>query len=403
MIDLNINQISTIVNAVMEEATGHNPNLTLVNDKDLVSVGTTLLKQGYDKMINSISQVMTRTLFSERPYNGKLKMLRRGTDEWGNHVRKIQQGINEAENDGLYEGDDVPWEDSNMYKVKADKVLQTNWYGQTAYEFKKKFWRNQLNTAFNSGAELSRFISDIYTAVNNDITQSEEELNRTTLCNYLAYLLISPQTQGSVINLLDEYNTYTGSSLTTTTVYAKENYPDFVRFAHARIKAVSQFMTNRTELYHMIFNHPDTNAPFRTRKHTPKEKQMTFLLGTDKYNFEARVFSETYHDNYLNTEYFEIVDYWQNINDPAHISVDASLLNADGTERTLTAQEKQAISKAHIVGAIIDYEAVGVSEVDRWVASSPMEAKRGFVNTFWHFNNRFWNDFGENGVIFVIA
>lgn len=402
MTDLNITQISTIVNAVVNEATGRNTSIQLINDKDLVSVGTTLLKMGYDKTINSLSQVLTKTLFSERPYTGKLKALRRTSDEWGNHVRKIQQGVNEAKNDGLYDVT-TDWEESNMFKVKADKVLQTNWYGQSVYSFEKKFWRNQLKTAFNSAAEMSRFISDVYTSVNSDIVQSEENLGRAALANYLAYLIMSPDAQKSVVNLLDEYNNYTGSDLTTTTVYAKENYSDFVRFAHARIKSVSNFMTNRTELFHQTFTHPDDNADFITRKHTPKSQQMLFMLGSDRYNFEARVFAETYHDNFLDAGNFEIVDYWQHINDPEHINVNPALLNADGTERTATEEEINAVKGAHIVACIIDRESIGVSEVDRWTASSPMEAKRGFVNTFWHFNDRYWNDFGENGVVFVIA
>lgn len=397
MIDLNIQQINTIVNSIVSEAVGRNATVSLINEQDLVSVGTTLLKQGYDKTINSISQVLTRTLFNERPYTGKLLPIRRGTDEYGNHVRKVQQGINEAKPNGLFSSED--WEDSNMFKVQADKVLQTNWYGQTCYDFEKKFWRNQLNTAFSSFAEFQRFIADTYTAVNSDITQAEEELYRATLNNFIAYLLNAPASQGSCVNLLAEYNEKTGSTLTTETVYAKENYPDFVRFAHAKIKSVSNFMTNRTELYHQTFNHPDTGQPFVTRKHTSKSEQMVFLLGSDRYNYEARVFAETYHDNYLNTGNFEIVDYWQNVRDPEHINVNPAILNADGTAGTNTVDNMDEI---HIVGVIADREAVGVSEVDRWTASSPMEAKRGFVNTFWHFDNRQWNDFGENGVVFIM-
>ena len=126
---------------------------------------------------------------------------------------------------------------------------------------------------------------------------------------------------------------------------------------------------------------------------------MVFLLASDRYNYEARVFAETYHDNYLNAGNFELVDYWQNVRDPEHINVTPARLNADGTENNTAIED---LNKIHIVGAIVDREAVGVSEVDRWTASSPMEAKRGFVNTFWHFNNRQWNDFGENGVVFIM-
>ena len=60
---------------------------------------------------------------------------------------------------------------------------------------------------------------------------------------------------------------------------------------------------------------------------------------------EARVFAETYHDNFLNAGNFELVSYWQNINEPANIKVDPALLNADGTDKTASTAEKNDVNE----------------------------------------------------------
>ena len=61
--DLTVNQAATILNAIMQQA-NIGGDLAVIDGSNFVSVGQTVLKAGYDVILNAISQVLTRTIFS---------------------------------------------------------------------------------------------------------------------------------------------------------------------------------------------------------------------------------------------------------------------------------------------------------------------------------------------------
>ena len=56
----------------------------------------------------------------------------------------------------------------------------------------------------------------------------------------------------------------------------------------------------------------------------------------------------------------------------------------------------------NLFGVIMDEEAAGITVVNEWSASSPFNAAGGYTNIFWHFTDRYWNDFTENGIVFLL-
>lgn len=73
------------------------------------------------------------------------------------------------------------------------------------------------------------------------------------------------------------------------------------------------------------------------------------------------------------------------------------MLNKDGTIKTA---DQRTIS--NVVGVLFDEEAAGYTTVNQWSQPSPFNARGGYYNQFWHFTDRYWNDFTENVVIFYI-
>ena len=71
--DLDVVQASTILNAAVAQATGG--TLATLDTKDFVTVATTALKTGYDKLQTGLSQALSRTIFSARPYSRRFKIL----------------------------------------------------------------------------------------------------------------------------------------------------------------------------------------------------------------------------------------------------------------------------------------------------------------------------------------
>ena len=87
--DLSFNQLSSVLTTIMKEATGTNAQLTPVDTSSFVSVAQTALKSGYDPQSTAISQVLSKTIFSVRPYTRKFKGLNVSNQRYGNHVRKL--------------------------------------------------------------------------------------------------------------------------------------------------------------------------------------------------------------------------------------------------------------------------------------------------------------------------
>ena len=97
--NMTINQAAAIFNEVAAQATGRK-DLAAVDATNFVSVAETVLKTGTDPIMGAISQVLTRTIFSIRPYYRKYSGIRETSDAYGNHVRKLtsvdQDGIDNS-------------------------------------------------------------------------------------------------------------------------------------------------------------------------------------------------------------------------------------------------------------------------------------------------------------------
>ena len=62
---------SAILNNIRKQVTGESP-IAITDNQKFVSVATTLLQAGYDPVLNAITQMVTKTIFSIRPSSGEL-------------------------------------------------------------------------------------------------------------------------------------------------------------------------------------------------------------------------------------------------------------------------------------------------------------------------------------------
>ena len=93
---------------------------------------------------------------------------------------------------------------------------------------------------------------------------------------------------------------------------------------------------------------------------------------------------------------FNKVTFWQNIQSPRAINVDAGYIDATG------AVAHSTVNLSNVVGVIHDREAAMTCTVNEWQANSPFNASGGYTNMFWHFTERYLNDFTENAVVLLL-
>lgn len=385
---LNFSQCATLLKAINEQATGKT-SITPTTPGEFVSVATTTLMSGYDNVINAVSQVLSKTIFSVRPYDAKMEGLMVDAVRYGNHVRKLVTLDADPETDdriALTDGQSV-----DQQRVKKPTVLQTNFYGANVYQRSVTIFRDQLDIAFTSADEFSRFVGMVIQNVMDQREQDIENCKRLALNNFIAGKIKGDAS--NVVHLLTEYKTESGlADLTADTVLSPANYPDFIKFAIGRIKTVGDLMTERSIKYHL--NTTSAKIP----RHTPLADQRVYLLSQYVNKMEASVFSSVFNEDYLKTVDFERINFWQSLDKPAEINIKPNYMHTDGTIKT---SETNVTSKA-VFGVVFDREAVGMTMVNEWSAPAPFNARGGYTNTFWHYTTRFWNDFTENGVVFLL-
>ena len=68
------------------------------------------------------------------------------------------------------------------------------------------------------------------------------------------------------------------------------------------------------------------------------------------------------------------------------------------------AEELKTVTTAtdDVVGVLFDDDAIGITQMNQWQASTPMNARGGYSNYFWHETSRYWNDFTENVVVLML-
>ena len=89
MVGMTINDAHQVVNDLLKIVRDGDNTPIPVNTAQFVTQADIVLRTGYNPVIEAISQVMHKTIFSVRNYEPLFKGLRRTPEEYGNHVRKI--------------------------------------------------------------------------------------------------------------------------------------------------------------------------------------------------------------------------------------------------------------------------------------------------------------------------
>lgn len=377
---------SAILNEIVKQATGINDIANI--GSSFISVANIALGISADSLLGAISQVISRTIFSIRPYSRKFAGLFVDNMKWGNHVRKINIGDKDWETNVSYDLVDGQSIDADI--VSKPDILQTNFYGQCVYSKHYTIFSDQLNIALQSEDEFQRFYTMLTQNMMDMIEQCHENTSRATIAN-----LINGKVKGdadNVIHLVTEYNNVTGLALDSDTVKKPENFVPFYKWAFSRIKTISGLMTERSLQYHInITGH-------NIMRHTPVQNQRLYLYTPEMNNVESSVFSSVFNEQYLKMMDYEGVNFWQSIKTPMGIKNSPSYLLSTG----YVTRESEEVATSNIFGVLMDEEAAGITTYGARTAVTPYNARGEYTNVWWHFNDRYWNDFTENAVVFLL-
>ena len=396
---MSFEQIATVLNSIVHQATGQN-TITPTNTAEFVSVANTALSLGNDAVMNAISSVLSRTIFSIRPYSAKFVGLEKDLPRWGAYMRKLSIADSDWADDEAYKypvtydaSENPPTGDGGVvdqWKIKKPNVLQTNFYGASVFGDHITIFEEQLETAFRSPDELGSFLSMIMTNLSNRIEMSRDAVARGLVANMIG-ALVTENDANRVVHLLTEYNAQTGLTLTAQSVYAPENFPAFMKWVYARIAQISDLMTENSLMYQTVI----TGKP--VLRHTPMQNQKVYLYSPARHQIDARVLADTFHDNYLRYADVESVNYWQSIRTPDAVNVSPVYTSTSGA-----VVNGEAVSKAGIFGLIFDEDAMGYALLDRRMVPTVVNASGLYRNIFIHAKEKVFMDNTEKAVVLLL-
>lgn len=384
--DLNIVQISTLLNTILGQARLN--TAAVVDTSSFISVAQTALKCAPDVLLESISQMFTnRDIISIRPYTRKFRGLERSAMEWGNAVRKLNYVDSPMEENPAWELTDG--ESVDMYTVKTTDILQTNFYGQATWEQEFSVFDYQLNIAFANPYSFQAFMSGMYQNKADQREQAHESLARATILNLIGGVLLGNTTDGNV-KVLTLYNAQNKTSLTKADVLKSENFPDFLKFFVATLKIYLKLMSERSQKFQINV----TGKPIT--RHTPREDIMMYLYTPFFEKAKTMVYGDIFHENYMNIGNYEEVNFWQSIEDTQAINVTAAYTDANGAVKTGTADNE------NVLGIIFDREAAGYNTIINRSWTTPYNGKGAYTNNGISFSDRYYNDFTEKAIVFTL-
>lgn len=399
--DLTFTQASAILNAIQVQATGVD-SIAPVDSASFITSAQTALKIGYDPLMKAISQVLSRTIFSVRPYRRKFNGIMVDQITFGNRVRKLSIADSELVNDDRYQypvahttGQTPPDGDGlavDQQIQRKPKILETNFYGANVYEDYYTIYKDQLDCAFTTPDEFSRFITMVTQNVTDKLEQVRENIARATIANHIGAICKEGRAD-RVVHLLTEYKALTGlNDLTAQSVYQPANFKPFMQWVFARISSISAMMTERSVMFQTIVNN------MNIMRHTPVDRQKVYLYAPARFQTETMAIADTYHDNFLRFADNETVNFWQSIATPDSINVKPVYIGTDGALVT----SETAVEQAGIFGIIFDEEALGYTTMQQWANPAPFNARGGYTTMWIHETQRSWSDLTEKAAVLLL-
>ena len=389
-----------ILNEVVKEAMG-TKELTVVDTTTFVSTGELLLRsQGYEKTLNSISNVYFKTIYSVRPYKGKLQIILDESNEpWGNGERKLTplfkelQPVSDNNTDEAITSENAPLENGkwvNDQVINKPELIQLNFIGMVGIEKSLTlFTEDQLNVAFENEGEFLRFLAMMDEAWNNEIEKAYEEKRRLQLANHMAGCYIN----GMYYDLVDEFNREFGTEFTDDDLL-HTYFENFAKYTSAFIEKKCEIFTEYTTTEHINI---DGYKPIP--RHTPFENQKMVFYQPYFVDVKKNIYTSLFHPENLNIGEYEKVNFWQSLDNPTAIDIKPNYMDTDGEVKDAS----ESVKIPYVLGMLFDEQAIRTRNVYKNTRLSAYNSRGEYQNLWYHSWFSPKSDYTEKACVFIIG
>lgn len=379
---MKIEQIKAEVNGFTKEMLGENAP-EVIDNSTIVDVGKSIqnLDNWQNKFVTALVNRIGRPIYVDRVYTGAVPPIYHDSWEYGSIMAKFQSDLPEAVENAAWElTDGTTYSQDTFYGTTAKATF---WNKRTTHAIYKSFTDYQLKDSFRSMEEMAAFMSMIHNNITNSLALKNQALIYRTISNLILETVKGGKaTQNR--NLRKEYNTLFDTELTAQQCLVS---PEFIRYANTEIAKTAARMSNYSELFNV-----ESNPRF-----TPPERLIAvyhadFWAAIGSYLFNAPA---QFSHEYLTLPQGTAIPYWQGSGTTYDFTNTSTIAANPASGGTVT-------PPTGVIAVLFDEYAAGVTNYDPRV-DTHYNNLANFTNYFYKRFAGYFNDVGENSVVFTIG
>lgn len=302
---MQVTQIYDLVNTIQKVGLGQEA-VKVVDTTSFVSLGDLVLssQQNTDAFFGAMPDVIGRYLFATRDYQPRDRFLRRDNMEFGAALAKAKiKTLADSTEDAKW----VTSKQASPFDIEKKSEFVVKLFGGNlaTWTYEDVLPREQMFSAFKSESQMEGFLGLVYTNMRNKMVLASENLDKMTIATGIAAVFAGGKV-AQKRNLLKEYNTKTGQSLTLEQARRDIGY---LTYRVQEMDVTRRFMSEMSS----AFNTEAGIANFSTTDRCVFEIA-TMAAADIKYTLR----NNTFHDNFEGLELYGEVNSWQGLGDMSY-------------------------------------------------------------------------------------
>lgn len=379
-----VKQIANILNTVFAETIGESAQFN-EDLSNFVDVGTQItgtidlndqkfVEQIFGKLIDRIGQ----TYIDSKAYTAKDWGIYKDSWEYGSILQKIRVEVGEFHDNPVW---DLRNYEPHVWDYEAPDCTAKYFNSKTTYEAILCTTTKQLKEAFTSASKMNEFLSALETRVKTKMEFSKEQLARRTITNLIAEKLKSEK---NVVHLITNYKNDTGKTVTAATAMYDR---DFLEYFAREMMEYKEHIAEFTQLYNN-----DEYATYTSDPHIIVQSKLDTGLSTT-------LPANTYNEKFVKIPNYRTINYWQSPDLRMKINV------IPASEGSYTGNPEQDTRKKvvqdNIAAVMFDDKAAMITNAEPYTDTIYNPEGR-FYKTWYRYDSSYFNDLGENAIVFVL-
>lgn len=387
---MKVNQIAETLNEVFNEVIGESAVIkedlsNIVDTGRTVTANlTTISDNDFENYMKKIIDKIGKTIVWDRVYMGDSLGLLRDSWEYGSVLEKIRAEVGEYE-------ETKDWDLANykptVFEFTPPSATAKYFNKKVTFTLKNSTTKEQFMSAWTNATAMSRFFSAVENRIKMKSRVAIENLEQRTLNNFIAEKIKS---NNNVVNLLADYIAETND----TSINASNALQNkaFLKYVIKTIRLKKKLMNKLS----MKYNN-DGYPCF-----TPDEYMLVYALTDLVSELDNTLYSDTYHNEFVKLDGYHELSYWQGSGTTDNINERSKISAIPASEGSLSGVDnRKTIVQTGILFVIADKDAIAVcNENPRTTSIYNPEGE--FINYWYKFDASYFNDLGENGIVFLI-